>query len=68
MNRGQNRFFYAFFYALGAALLLPTLGIAQKASAGHPDFSGIWQFSIGLPSTALIPHTRPYPAGADQAR
>ena len=53
MNRGQNRFFYAFFCALGAALLLPTLGIAQKASAGHPDFSGIWQFSIGLPSTAL---------------
>ncbi len=42
-----------FFYIMVAALLLPALAGAQKPSAGHSDLSGLWQFSIGLPSTAL---------------
>ena len=42
-----------FFYTMVAALLLPALAGAQKPVAAHPDLSGLWLFSIGLPSTAL---------------
>jgi len=42
-----------FFYTMAAALFLPALAGAQKPLAAHPDLSGLWQFSIGLPSTAL---------------
>src|SRR5262245_4244363 len=42
-----------FFYTVVAALLLPALAGAQKPSATHPDLSGLWLFSIGLPQTAL---------------
>ena len=47
--RGQNRFFYL----VVAALLIPSLAGAQKPAPTHPDLSGIWLFSIGLPPTAL---------------
>jgi len=42
-----------FFYTIVTALLLPALAGAQKPSAAHPDLSGLWLFSIGLPQTAL---------------
>ena len=42
-----------FFYTMVAALLLPALAGAQKPLAAHPDLSGLWLFSIGLPQTAL---------------
>src|SRR5215813_12351375 len=41
------------FYTMLAALLIPAPAGAQKPSATHPDLSGLWLFSIGLPSTAL---------------
>jgi len=42
-----------FFYTIVTALLLPALAGAQKPTAEHPDLSGLWLFSIGLPQTAL---------------
>jgi len=41
------------FCTMVAALLIPALAGAQKPSATHPDLSGLWLFSISLPSTAL---------------
>ena len=42
-----------FFSIVVAALLVPALAGAQKPAASHPDLSGLWLFSIDLPSTAL---------------
>src|SRR5437870_12517610 len=49
----ENQLMKRLFYTVVAALLIPALAGAQKPSATHPDLSGLWLFSISLPSTAL---------------
>src|SRR5438132_219005 len=49
----ENQLMKRLFYTVVAALLIPALAGAQKPSARHPDLSGLWLFSISLPSTAL---------------
>ncbi|MSV34062.1 MAG: hypothetical protein EXQ47_00480 [Bryobacterales bacterium] len=49
-----------FYYAMTAMLIIPALAAAQQKTAGkpdgeraHPDLSGLWAYTIGLPPAAL---------------
>lgn len=49
---------YRFFRVMMVAAIVPVIGAAQQAKAphvadGHPDLSGIWAYTIGLPPGVL---------------
>jgi hypothetical protein len=49
---------YRFFQVMMVAAIVPVIGAAEETKApraadGHPDLSGIWAYTIGLPPGAL---------------
>src|SRR5947209_11004290 len=49
---------YRFFRTMMVAAIVPVIGAAQQTKApraadGHPDLSGIWAYTIGLPPGVL---------------